>query len=105
MIGGLFDEARRRDCDAVVTVYHSCYRELCGHEAEHGLEVLNYIEPVCQGMGLPVFSPRFKQLRLEGDPRAAFGRLGETARRRNVSPKLVERSLHSHFGRPPAGSE
>lgn len=102
MVAGMFAQARELGCDGIATVYHSCYRELCGYEQRFGLEFLNYIELVAQAMDIPPIPPRFKELRLEGDPVAACERLAPVAKARRVSPRRLEDAFNTHF-KPPAG--
>lgn len=102
MVTGMFNQARELGCDAIATVYHSCYRELCGYETRFGLEFLNYIELVVRAMDIPPIPPRFKQLKLEGDPVAACERMAPVAEARRVSPRRLEEAFNTHF-KPPAG--
>ncbi|MEE8436291.1 MAG: (Fe-S)-binding protein [bacterium] len=97
MVSGMFAKAREMGCDGIATVYHSCYRVLCGYEARFGLEFLNYIELVVEAMDIPPIPPRFKQLKLEGNPEAACERLAPIAEARRVSPRRLEEALNRHF--------
>ena len=97
MVDGLFDEAARQGADAVVTVYHSCYRELCGRETRPGLEVLNYLQLACEGLGIRVYEERYKQLKLAGDPEQAFRSLQPTAEARGVNLKRLRAATRTQF--------
>lgn len=44
--------AEDTNANAVVTIFHTCYRELCGLEAEGGLQAFNYIHLLARSMGL-----------------------------------------------------
>lgn len=97
MVSGMFAKAREMGCDGIATVYHSCYRVMCGYEARFGLEFLNYIELVARAMDIPAIPPRFKQLKMEGDPVAACERLAPVAEARRVSPRRLKEAFHAHF--------
>jgi len=94
-VAGMLEDARANGCAAVATVYHSCYRELCGFEQKDGIQVLNYIDLVAKGMGLSAPEATFKRLKLAGDPEAAFNELGPGA-----SPKRLRVSVAAHFTPP-----
>ncbi len=97
MVSGLFGKARKMDCDALVTVYHSCYREFCGLEWKYGLAVINYVNLVCEALGIRRYRDRYKALALAGDPRQALENLRPLAEQRGVNLNRLEKSLRSHF--------
>ena len=45
--------ARAAGADAVVTMFHQCYRELVGLDAAGAVPVYNYIQLIARSMGLP----------------------------------------------------
>jgi len=52
--------------DALVTVYHSEYRELCAHERDWSFRIVNILELVGESMGLQQ-RDRFKELKIMQD--------------------------------------
>ena len=57
------DAAEAAGIDALVAVYHSDYRELCGHEYDYPFRIMNVLEVLAQSMGLHE-QDRYKQLKL-----------------------------------------
>ena len=100
MIGEIFVGFQAAGCDAVSTVYHSCYRELCGFEAQHPVECLNYIELVARGMGLTPSEAKYKRLKKEGDPAGAFRELLPVCERRGDNPKRLRAAVEAQFAPP-----
>jgi Fe-S oxidoreductase len=97
MVAGMFDAARAAGCDALVAVYHSCYRELLTHEPSGGLEVLNYVELLAAALELGPYAARYKALKLAGDPDAAYAELAPRAQARGQSLERLRTSLQTHF--------
>jgi Fe-S oxidoreductase len=61
-----FEAARDAGIDALVTVYHSEYRELCAHERDWPFRIVNLLELVGKSMGLKRHD-RYKELKLMQD--------------------------------------
>jgi Fe-S oxidoreductase len=101
MVAGMFAQARAEGCDGLAAVYHSCYRELLPREADHGLELLNYVELLAAALGLGPFEARYKTFKLAQDPEAAYAALEPRARARGANLPALRRSVQSHFA-PPA---
>jgi Fe-S oxidoreductase len=101
MVASMFDAAREQGCDGIAAVYHSCYRELLAYESRHGLELLNYVELLADALGLGPFEPRYKALKQEQDPAAAYERLASRAALRGANLPRLRASLQAHFA--PAG--
>lgn len=97
MVAAMFDEAKNAGCDAVVTVYHTCYRELLSAEREHGLEWLNYLELLAASLALGPYPPRYKELFLAGDVEAAYSELSSRAVKRGGNLVTLRRSVDVHF--------
>lgn len=97
MVDGMFETVRARGAGALTTVYHSCYRELCPREGDTGVEVINYIQLVAEGMGIGLPAERFKTYKIAADPAAACAALAPTAERRGLGPGKVRRTLDYHF--------
>jgi Fe-S oxidoreductase len=96
----LAGEARRQGLDAIATVYHSCYREWCGKQAELGMEIVNYVTLLCEGLGLRRYEETYKALKLAQEPEQAFRTMQPVARRRRLSTTRLRESLHTHFAKP-----
>src|ERR1700688_5019146 len=60
------EAARDAGVDALVAVYHSDHRELCGHERDSALRIINILELVGESMGFHRHD-RYKQLKLMQD--------------------------------------
>jgi Fe-S oxidoreductase len=103
VVAAMFDAAKSAGCDAVVSVHHTCYRELLRAEKDFDLEWLNYIELLAASLALGPFPPRYKQLFLAGDPEAAFVTLAPRAGERGVNLDGLRRAVDVHF-RPGASS-
>ena len=55
--------------DALVAIYHSDHRELCAHEKERPLRIMNFLEIVGAGMGL-YHDDHFKRFKIMQDAEA-----------------------------------
>src|SRR5438105_1723061 len=51
--------AKAAGADAVVTIFHQCYRELVGLDAAGAIPVYNYIQLIARAMGL-VYQDEYK---------------------------------------------
>ena len=96
---GLFDAARAAGADAVAALYHSCYRQFCGHERNQGIEIVHYTALVAEALGLPPLRDAFKALKHEAAPEAAAARLRDRALSRGVSENALNATLGAHFGK------
>jgi hypothetical protein len=84
---------RETGADTLVTIFHSCHRELVGLEKNHGIRVANWVHLLAEAMGWE-YSDDYKAWRNADDPLAAIGpeRLaaaGEAAVRKLVLPELA----------------
>ncbi len=84
---------RETGADTLVTIFHSCHRELVGLEKDHGIRVVNWVHLLAESLGWD-YSDDYKQWRNAEDPLAAIGdeRLsaaGEAAVRKLVLPELA----------------
>lgn len=61
--------------DALVTVFHSCQRLLCGLGATDGIEVVNYVNLLLQAMGRPL-PDEYAQWKNAGSDAAIVERIG-----------------------------
>jgi hypothetical protein len=58
--------AREAGIDALVTVYHSEYRELCAHQCDWPFGIVNLLEIVGESMGVHRHD-RYKELKIMQD--------------------------------------
>ncbi len=58
----LFDSARRAEVDSLLTVYHSCHRELCDLEKDQPFAIENFMTILGQAMGFeyPDYTKTYK---------------------------------------------
>jgi hypothetical protein len=85
--------------DAVVTVFHQCYRELCGLEAGAGGEVFNYVHLLARSMGLK-YIDEYKEWKKSGPNAAAL--IGD-ARLAQVGVQFFERAMLPELVKRPLG--
>jgi len=85
--------------DAIVTVFHQCYRELCGLEAHAGTNVFNYIHLLARAIGLP-YTDEYKDWKKFGPNAAA--RIGEK-RLAQVGVQFFERAMLPELVKRPLG--
>jgi Fe-S oxidoreductase len=83
---------REAGADTLVTIFHSCHREMIGLERDHGVRVLNWVHLLAEGMGWD-YTDDYKTWRNAEDKLAAIGpervaAAGETAVRKMVLPEL-----------------
>ncbi len=90
----LFDSARRAQVDSLLTVYHSCHRELCDIEKHEPFQVENFMTIIGQAMGFeyPDYTKAYKiyedidqVIREAGDMLHAFG----------IKPEKIREQLQS----------
>jgi len=85
--------------DAVVTMYHQCYRELVGLEPHAGIETFNYIHLLARSIGLQ-YEDEYKAWKKAGANAAA--RIGEK-RVEQVGVQFFERALLPELMKRPPG--
>jgi Cysteine-rich domain len=85
--------------DAVVTIFHQCYRELCGLEPDGGTKVFNYVHLLARSMGLE-YVDEYKEWKKSG-PRA--GALIGEARLALVGVQFFERAMLPELVKRPIG--
>lgn len=88
---------RETGADTLVTIFHSCHREMIGLERDHGIRVVNWVHLLAEGMGLP-YEDEYKAWRNAEDPLAAIGpervaAAGEVAVQKLVVPELTRPRL------------
>lgn len=87
--------------DAVVTVFHQCYRELCGLEAHAGTKVFNYIHLLAQSIGLQ-YVDEYKAWKKSGPNAASL--IGDK-RLAQVGVQFFERAMLPELMKRPLGIE
>jgi Fe-S oxidoreductase len=93
----VLDAMAETGADTLVTLFHSCHRELVGLEKTHPIRVLNWVHLLAEGLGWD-YADEYKAWRNSDDPLAAIGpeRLeaaGEAAVRKLVEPELARPRL------------
>lgn len=88
---------RETGADRLITIFHSCHREMIGLERDHGIRVVNRVHLLAEGMGLPC-QDESKAWRNAEDPLAAIGAervaaAGEVAARKPVEPESARPRL------------
>ena len=84
---------RETGADTLVTIFHSCHREMIGLERDHGIRVVNWVHLLAEGMGM-AYEDEYKAWRNAEDPLAAIGAeriaaAGEVAVQKLVLPELT----------------
>ncbi|MBI1991600.1 MAG: hypothetical protein HYS65_18220 [Betaproteobacteria bacterium] len=85
--------------DALVTVFHQCYRELCGLEASGATQVFNYVQLLARSLGL-AYPDEYKEWKKSG-PNAAAA-IGD-ARLAQVGVQFFERAMLPELIKRPVG--
>jgi Fe-S oxidoreductase len=74
--------------DALVTIYHSDHRELCGHECDWPFRIVNVLEVVGQSMGLHQHD-RYKELKIVQDADLIIGECYDLIAHHALDPALA----------------
>jgi len=84
--------AKAAGVDAVVTVFHQCYRELVGLDAAGAVPVYNYIHLFARSMGLP-YEDDYKKWKRAGEitDSERIAKVGIDFYERAVLPELKKR--------------
>ncbi len=80
---------RTTGAEAVVSIFHQCYREFCGLEARGATQVCNYIQLLARSMGF-AYEDEYKTWKKAGAGAAAL--IGEE-RLARVGVQFFERAL------------
>ena len=92
MLETLFSEARAAGIDTLATIYHSCYRDLCGEEGNHPFSVCNFISLIAEAMDIH-HDPLFQRFRLFGDIQRVLDESEPFLRANGMDPDTVRSSL------------
>lgn len=85
--------------DAVVTIFHQCYREIVGYEAHANVKAYNYVHLLAQSIGLD-YVDEYKAWKKAG---AAAGALIGEKRMEKVGIQFFERALLPELMKRPLG--
>jgi Fe-S oxidoreductase len=90
-----WSDAEAAGADEILTIFHTCHRDLVGLERRHPIRVTNFVHVLAESMGLP-FEDDYKTWRNSVDPSAAVGE----QRIRLVGREEFERSVLPELKRP-----
>lgn len=94
-------QARAHDAQALVTIFHQCYREMLGLDSDGHLPVYNFIHLIARSMGID-FEDEYKQWKAAGsNAKQVLG----AARVAAVGEALVDRALLPELARRPFRAE
>lgn len=79
------EAARDAGVDALVTVYHADYRELCAHERDWPFQIVNALELVGASMGLHQ-DAQFKRLKIKQDVDAILADCADLSAQHGLDP-------------------
>lgn len=97
LVRQLMEEARARGIETVVTVYHSCQREICQEEGVYPFTIENWVTLLAQALGLPEHEDRFKRYKLLADKDRILADLAPRLAERGIARERAERAIVSHF--------
>jgi Fe-S oxidoreductase len=88
--------AKQAGAEAVVTIFHQCYREILGLDAAGAIPVYNYMHLIARSMGL-AYEDEYKAWKRAGEGAAALigpervAKVGVTFYERAILPELKKR--------------
>jgi Fe-S oxidoreductase len=91
-----FRAAKEAGAEAVVTIFHQCYREILGLDAAGAIPVYNYMHLIARSMGL-AYEDEYKEWKRAGEGAAALigperiAKVGVTFYERAILPELKKR--------------
>ena len=88
------EAARDAGVDALVTVYHADYRELCAHERDWPFEIVNALEVIGEAMGLSE-DDSYKRLKLKQDVDAIIDDCSDLIARHGLDPANVRLAVEA----------
>jgi heterodisulfide reductase subunit D len=95
-ITGVLDSARDARVDILVTLYHSCHREICHAESKYRFTIVNYISLLGEAMGIE-YPDVYKRYKLRADPDAVFNEVQAYVAANGLDPVRVREVLRSSF--------
>lgn len=95
-------EARRRGADRVVSVYHSCHRQMVLSQLDTPLEerlgVENYLSLMARSLGLPARDDKFSRFTTMGNVDQIMKELAPKIAASGIAPDRARRAIKAHFG-------
>jgi Fe-S oxidoreductase len=88
------EAAREAGVDALVTVYHADYRELCAHERDWPFKIINALEVIGASMGL-CEEDSYKRLKLKQDVDAIIGDCADLIAQHDLDPANVRLAVEA----------
>ena len=88
------EAARDAGVDALVTVYHADYRELCAHERDWPFKIVNALEVIGEAMGLSE-DDSYKRLKLKQDVDAIIDDCSDLIARHALDPANVRLAVEA----------
>jgi len=88
------EAARHAAVDALVTVYHADYRELCAHERDWPFKIINVLELVGEAMGLHE-DDDYKRLKLKQDVDAILADCADLVAQHGLEPANVRMAVQA----------
>ncbi len=99
----LFASAREAGVDSLLTVYHSCHRELCGEEGNQPFQIENFMTVLGQAMGFE-YPDRTKTFKLYEDMDRVLAEAGDLLRAHGIDPERARSQLQTAlYGPSPTG--
>jgi len=95
--------AREAGVDSLLTVYHSCHRELCGEEGNQPFQIENFMTVLGQAMGFE-YPDRTKTFKLYEDMDRVLAEAGDLLRAHGIDPERARSQLQTAlYGPSPTG--
>ena len=88
------EAARDAGVDALATLYHADYRELCAHERDWPFQIVNILEIVGAAMGLHQ-EDRYKHLKLKQDVDAIFEDCADLIAQHGLEPATARLAIRA----------
>jgi hypothetical protein len=92
--------AERAGVDALVAVYHADHRELCAHELDYPLQILNLLEIVGESMGIH-HDDHFKRLKMLQDVDAIAADCQDLIAQHGLDPETTRMSIRAMLEEQP----
>jgi Fe-S oxidoreductase len=94
-------EARRRGATHLVSIYHSCHRQLLLAQRkwpeQDRLPVVNYLTLLSEALGLKERADRFARLSVETDVAAMMAQVGPNLQALEIKPDQARRAFEAQF--------
>jgi Fe-S oxidoreductase len=104
-LGAMVDwiaEAKRRGAERVISIYHSCHRQMVISQLDTPLdarvEVENYLGLIARGLGLPLRDDKFARFTTIGNVDQIMKELAGEIEKSGINPDRARRAIKAHFG-------